>query len=515
MANKSRRTPFRPPQGAPSQSPGEVDGGDALEQPPRREPRAPRTAASTGAPIPGGRRGRSGVAAQATPERLHKVLAQSGIGSRRDMEDMIISGRVSVNGLPAHVGQLVGPADRIKVNGKLVTVKFSGRLPRVVIYHKPEGEIVTRDDPEGRETVFDALPRMNGGRWIAVGRLDFNTSGLLLFTSSGELANRLMHPRYEMVREYAVRVLGDITEEKLDQLREGIELEDGPAHFESIEDGGGEGANHWYRVTLCEGRNREVRRMFEAVGTTVSRLIRVRYGPFLLPPYLKRGKTRELEDSEVEALMRNVGLGQERGGRGGDRGRSGHQGGRQAGFGGELDGNRAPRHIDPDELPEVDGNRAPPPGKPQGPRPARGGEGAREGGNRGRGARPEGGRGERGRPEGQRGSGARGRQGAPRGPGAQGGDGRQGREIDGNRVDGNRSPRPSRSGAPSRDSNAVPREADGNRPSSGNRGRRGGRPQGKGLGQGQGSSSGNAGGPAESGAGNKPAGRRRQGPRQG
>jgi len=441
---------------------------------------------------------------------LHKVLAQSGIGSRRDMEDMIISGRVSVNGLPAHVGQLVGPADRVKVNGKLVTVKFSGRLPRVVIYHKPEGEIVTRDDPEGRETVFDALPRMNGGRWIAVGRLDFNTSGLLLFTSSGELANRLMHPRYEMVREYAVRVLGDITEEKLDQLREGIELEDGPAHFESIEDGGGEGANHWYRVTLCEGRNREVRRMFEAVGTTVSRLIRVRYGPFLLPPYLKRGKTRELEDSEVEALMRNVGLGQERGGRGGDRGRSGRQG-HQSGFGGEPDGNRAPRSIDPGEIPEVDGNRAPPPGKPRGPRPAGSRDAGREGGNRGRGARPDGGRGERGRPEGPRAGGARGRQGTPRTPGGEAG---QGREVDGNRVDGNRSPRPprpSRSGAPAREGNAAPREADGNRPSSGNRGRRGGRPQG----QRQGQSTGGAGAPAESGAGNKPAGRRRQGPRQG
>jgi 23S rRNA pseudouridine2605 synthase len=505
MANKSRRTPFRPPQGAPSQPPGEVEGGEVVDQPPRREPRPPRESA---APVPGGRRGRTGVAAQATPERLHKVLAQSGIGSRRDMEDMIISGRVSVNGLPAHVGQLVGPADRVKVNGKLVTVKFSGRLPRVVIYHKPEGEIVTRDDPEGRETVFDALPRMNGGRWIAVGRLDFNTSGLLLFTSSGELANRLMHPRYEMVREYAVRVLGDITEEKLDQLREGIELEDGPAHFESIEDGGGEGANHWYRVTLCEGRNREVRRMFEAVGTTVSRLIRVRYGPFLLPPYLKRGKTRELEDSEVEALMRNVGLAQERGGRGGDRGRGGRQG-YQSGFGGELDGNRAPRNVDAGEEREVDGNRAPPPSKSGGPRSARSNESGSEGGNKGRGGRSNAGRGDGSRPEGQRTGGPRSRHGSPRGEGT-GGSGGAGREVDGNRADGNRPPRPPRpprSGGPRHDDGASPREVDGNRPSSGNRGRRNGRPQR------QGPASDSPGAPATSSPGNKPAGRRRQGPR--
>ena len=354
MANRPRRTPFRPPQAAPQTDAQPADAGvdaqDAAsgDKPRRgrrgaaRNPNNPRNPQSS-APIPGGRRGRTSAAAQAKPERLHKVLAQAGIASRRDMEEMIVAGRVSVNGLPAHVGQLVGPTDRIKVNGKLVRAKFSsGRVPRVVLYHKPEGEIVSRDDPEKRASVFDALPRMNNGRWIAVGRLDFNTSGLLLFTSSGELANRLMHPRYQLVREYAVRVLGDLDEEKIEQLREGVELEDGPAHFDSIEDGGGHGANHWYRVTLFEGRNREVRRMFEAVGTTVSRLIRVRYGPFLLPPHLKRGKTHELEDAEVEALMRDVGLGQ--GGRGRDRG--------------EPDGNRAPRGGI-----EVDGNRAPPPSR--------------------------------------------------------------------------------------------------------------------------------------------------------
>lgn len=451
MANKSRRTPFRPPQGASSNAaePFEHSGNvadDSAVDAPQREPRAsdgkrrPRGAGQ--APVPGGRRGRTGVAAQATPERLHKVLAQSGIGSRRDMEDMIVSGRVSVNGLPAHVGQLVGPSDRIKVNGKLVHVKFSGRLPRVVLYHKPEGEIVSRDDPEGRETVFEALPRMNGGRWIAVGRLDYNTSGLLLFTSSGELANRLMHPRYEMVREYAVRVLGEITEEKLEQLREGVELEDGPAHFETIEDGGGQGANHWYRVSLSEGRNREVRRMFEAVGTTVSRLIRVRYGPFLLPPYLKRGKIRELEDEEVEALMRSVGLGQ-------------GKGGREREFR-EVNGNRAPRQSALTEEREIDGNRAPPPGGARGQRRGRNGEGrAREPGNRGD---------SRSESRGDARADARGKR--PQ---------RQGREGNPAAVNRSEGGRPPRNGGSHHDATSSPaREVDGNRAPSGERSGRGG-----------------------------------------
>jgi len=353
MANRPRRTPFRQPQkvAAPESNEVQADSGEQEGLPggkPRRPRRgAARNAPQNAAPAPGGRRGRTAAAADAKPERLHKVLAQAGIASRRDMEEMIVAGRVSVNGLPAHVGQLVGPNDRIKVNGKLVRAKFSSsRLPRVVLYHKPEGEIVSRDDPEKRASVFDALPRINGGRWIAIGRLDFNTSGLLLFTSSGDLANRLMHPRYQLVREYAVRVLGDLDEEKIERLREGVELEDGPAHFDSIEDGGGQGANHWYRVSLYEGRNREVRRMFEAVGTTVSRLIRVRYGPFLLPPYLKRGKTMELEDAEVETLMRDVGLA------------SGARGGRSRD---EEEGNRVMRGGI-----EVDGNRAPPPAKGRG-----------------------------------------------------------------------------------------------------------------------------------------------------
>jgi 23S rRNA pseudouridine2605 synthase len=238
---------------------------------------------------------------------LQKVLAQAGIGSRREMEEWIVAGRVSVNGVTAHIGQSVVPNDKIKIGGRLVNVRFTTtKTPRVVIYHKPEGEIVSRDDPDGRPSVFSALPRIRGGRWIVVGRLDFNTSGLLLFTTSGELANKLMHPSSELVRDYAVRVLGELSEESQALLLNGIELEDGPANFASIAEAGGEGANHWYRVTLFEGRNREVRRMFEAVGCTVSRLIRVRYGPIVLPPQLKRGRVRELNEAEVKTFMREL-----------------------------------------------------------------------------------------------------------------------------------------------------------------------------------------------------------------
>jgi 23S rRNA pseudouridine2605 synthase len=242
------------------------------------------------------------------PERLHKILAQSGVGSRREMEELIAAGRVSVNGEVAQIGQSASPGDRIKVNGRLVNMKFSNRLPRVIIYHKPEGEIVSRDDPEHRPSVFTSLPKMSGGRWVAVGRLDFNTSGLLLFTTSGDLANRLMHPRYNLVREYAVRVLGEISDESRRHLLEGVELEDGVAQFSTFQDAGGEGANRWYRVSLFEGRNREVRRLFEAVGVAVSRLMRVRYGPFALPPQLKRGKVLELEEAEVARLMADFGM---------------------------------------------------------------------------------------------------------------------------------------------------------------------------------------------------------------
>ncbi len=239
-------------------------------------------------------------------ERIQKVLAEAGYGSRREIEDWVVAGRVSVNGEPSFLGQKIGPGDRVKVNGKLVNLRFAAeqkkRGPRVLMYHKPEGEIVSKDDPEGRPSVFERLPTINKGRWIAIGRLDFNTSGLLLFTDNGELANRMMHPRYEIEREYAVRLLGELTEEQIKQLTDGIELDDGPAKFATLRDEGGEGANHWYRVTLSEGRNREVRRMFEAIGLTVSRLMRVRYGTVELPSRLKRGMYEEMTVEQVAQL---------------------------------------------------------------------------------------------------------------------------------------------------------------------------------------------------------------------
>ena len=317
---KTKRTPLRQ---SPKRSEGNFENRpenavDRNSPPPRaRGARgdAPAAAAPRRKPAPntGGRANRGAVArdgrplAEAKPERLQKVLARAGIGSRREMEEWIAAGRVSVNGVTAELGQSVVPTDKIKIGGRLVNVRFTtSKTPRVVMYHKPEGEIVSRDDPEGRPSVFSALPRIRGGRWIAVGRLDFNTSGLLLFTTSGELANKLTHPSSELVRDYAVRVLGELTLEAQQQLLNGIELEDGPASFTSLQEAGGEGANHWYRVTLYEGRNREVRRLFEAVGCTVSRLIRVRYGPFNLPPQLKRGRVHELNEVEVKALVREL-----------------------------------------------------------------------------------------------------------------------------------------------------------------------------------------------------------------
>ena len=240
--------------------------------------------------------------------KLHKVLAEAGMGSRRDMEELIIAGRVSVNGEPAHIGQRILPTDQVRINGKLVQRKISSRPPRVLVYHKPAGEIVSTSDPEGRATVFDRLPPMKSGKWLAVGRLDFNTEGLLLFTTSGDLANRLMHPRYGIEREYAVRTLGELEEGMRQKLLSGVELEDGPASFNKISDGGGEGANRWYRVIISEGRNREVRRMFEAIGLTVSRLIRTRYGLMTLPASLKRGRWEELDEHAVRGLMAASGL---------------------------------------------------------------------------------------------------------------------------------------------------------------------------------------------------------------
>ncbi|MBA4267308.1 MAG: 23S rRNA pseudouridylate synthase B, partial [Comamonadaceae bacterium] len=223
------------------------------------------------------------LAPQAESPKLHKVLAQAGMGSRLEMEQLILEGRISVNGEPAHIGQRIQFGDVIKVNGKPVRVRMTPPPPRVLAYHKPAGEVVTRDDPQNRPTVFRRLPRLIQGKWQSVGRLDLNTEGLLLLTSSGELANRLMHPRFGLQREYAVRVLGALSNEEKQRLLDGVQLDDGPAQFASIEDGGGEGANCWYRVTIAEGRNREVRRMLEAVGHAVSRLIRIRYGVVMLP----------------------------------------------------------------------------------------------------------------------------------------------------------------------------------------------------------------------------------------
>jgi 23S rRNA pseudouridine2605 synthase len=274
---------------------------------------------------------RRNLTAEDDAPKLHKVLAEAGLGSRRDMEELIIAGRVSVNGEPAHIGQRILPTDQVRINGKLIQRKVSKRPPRVLVYHKPAGEIVSTNDPEGRPSVFDRLPTMKTGKWLAVGRLDFNTEGLLLFTTSGDLANRLMHPRYGIDREYAVRTLGELEEGMRQKLLAGVELEDGPAQFSRIADGGGEGINKWYRVTIGEGRNREVRRMFEAVGLTVSRLIRTRYGSMTLPRGLKRGRWEEMDEHAVRDLMALSGLekpasggakarGNERGGNNGNRG---------------------------------------------------------------------------------------------------------------------------------------------------------------------------------------------------
>ncbi|NKI92431.1 pseudouridine synthase [Rhizobacter sp. SG703] len=248
---------------------------------------------------------------QADPDapKLHKVLAQAGVGSRRDMEDMIADGRVTVNDQPAHTGQRISFGDRIKVDGKPVRVRIVPPAPRIIAYHKPVGEVVTHDDPQHRPTVFRRLPRLQQGKWQSVGRLDLNTEGLLLFTNSGELANQLMHPRFGVEREYAVRVLGTLEEGDKAKLLAGVMVEGQVAGFKSIVDGGGEGANHWYRVVITEGRNREVRKLFDTVGLTVSRLIRIRYGTVVLPRGLKRGVWVDLEDSDVRTIRRLAGGG--------------------------------------------------------------------------------------------------------------------------------------------------------------------------------------------------------------
>ena len=242
------------------------------------------------------------------PERIQKVLAREGHGSRREVERWIEAGRLLVNGVPARPGDHIGPEDVVVLDGRRLSRRKPAGVTRVLAYHKPEGELCSRSDPQGRPTVFDALPGAKRGRWIAVGRLDVNTSGLLLFTTDGTLAHRLMHPASGVEREYAVRVRGEVDAQVLDRLRRGVVLEDGPAAFERITDAGGRGVNHWYHVVLREGRNREVRRLWESQGLQVSRLIRVRYGPLSLPRSLRPGHWRALTTEEIELLRRVAGM---------------------------------------------------------------------------------------------------------------------------------------------------------------------------------------------------------------
>jgi 23S rRNA pseudouridine2605 synthase len=273
-------------------------GGQRGQRPSARAP-------AGGRGRPRGRPGRGAADPDAPTIKLQKYLAEAGYGSRRDMEQRIAAGEVRVNGRPARIGDRVGPRDRVQLAGAPVRSRTSRRA-RVLLYHKPEGEMVTRDDPGGRRTVFESLPQPAGSRWLSVGRLDFNTSGLLIFTTSGQLANALMHPRFGHEREYAVRLLGELTDEQRTRLLAGVELDDGAARFEAIEPRGGEGANRWYHVIVAEGRNRVVRRLFERIGLTVSRLMRVRFGPILLPPTLRRGRHVELDRAAVAALEAQV-----------------------------------------------------------------------------------------------------------------------------------------------------------------------------------------------------------------
>jgi 23S rRNA pseudouridine2605 synthase len=239
-----------------------------------------------------------------TLEKIQKMLANAGLGSRRQIESWIAEGRITVNGKPAEIGGRVDTKAKICIDGKPIKWRpeRSDRI-RVLLYHKPEGQIATRHDPQNRPTVFDDLPPLHHQRWIQIGRLDLNTSGLLIFTTHGGLANYLMHPRYEFEREYAVRILGKVSEEMIQTLKKGVTLEDGPAHFDEIRDAGGTGANHWYHVILKEGRQREVRRLWESQGVKVSRLIRVRYGSLTLPRMVRPGRYQELTPKEVEIFL--------------------------------------------------------------------------------------------------------------------------------------------------------------------------------------------------------------------
>ncbi|EZQ18417.1 23S rRNA pseudouridine(2605) synthase RluB [Halopseudomonas bauzanensis] len=242
-------------------------------------------------------------------EKLQKVLARMGLGSRREIEGWIGAGRVTVNGEPAQLGCRVDSLDQIMVDGRPLKRDLNTEVVRrVLIYNKPEGEVCTRDDPEGRPTVFEQLPRLKQGRWINIGRLDINTSGLLLFTTDGELANRLMHPSSQMDREYAVRVMGEVDEAMVERLLTGVMLDDGPAKFTDVVSSGGEGINRWFHVCLMEGRNREVRRLWESQGVRVNRLKRVRFGPVFLGPELPVGRWREMKQNELDVLSEEVGL---------------------------------------------------------------------------------------------------------------------------------------------------------------------------------------------------------------
>ena len=325
---------------------------------------------------------------QVETPKLHKVLAQAGLGSRLEMEQLILEGRISVNNEPAHIGQRIQFGDQVKVNGKPIRYRIDPPPARVIAYHKPVGEVVTNDDPQNRPTVFRKLPRLMQGKWQSVGRLDLNTEGLLLFTSSGELANKLMHPRFGLEREYAVRVLGALSNEEKQKLLDGVRLDDGMASFGSIEDGGGEGSNCWYRVTISEGRNREVRRMLEAVGHAVSRLIRIRYGAMVLPRGLKRGAWLELDDSDIRALVQAAGAGRsedfearadsrsETGGRDGNPRNRGRNGPR-AGDGPRRDMSQGAPGGPRGQKPRRDGG----PGQGQGARGGNAGDGDRQRGS--------------------------------------------------------------------------------------------------------------------------------------
>ncbi len=236
-------------------------------------------------------------------QKLHKLLAQTGLGSRREMEKLIATGHVTINKKIAEIGDRASNEDVVRIKKRIINLNFGKTLPRVLLYHKPEGEIVSHNDPHNRPSVFDKLPKLKISKWVSIGRLDFNTCGLLIFTTDGVLANRLMHPRYEVEREYAVRIIGQLSLSQIKLLTTGIELGDGSAKFISLVDQGGKGSNHWYHVILKEGRNREIRRMFETIGITVSRLIRVRFGSIRLPPRLRRGNSVELSKEEIERLF--------------------------------------------------------------------------------------------------------------------------------------------------------------------------------------------------------------------